>query len=80
MLNVDLIFFNLHHSKTQFFLGNINNVFGSENSPAPLSRGVSDAEPKKNAALRSANQVCADVQISRSAEIWSGVRTLNNYV
>ena len=75
---VHLIFFELHHSGTQLFLGNVDSFFRHENSPAPFSGRVSTPKaicfrftqrPQKNSQ-------CADVVFNSTKEAVS-VRTLN---
>ena len=56
-------------------LATARDSYRKKESPVPFSGGVSDAEPPKLAVLSSANPVCADVKISRSAEIRCGVWT-----
>jgi hypothetical protein len=55
------IFFDLHHSDTQFSLKMLT-VFGPQKSPASFSRGASDVEPEIFAVSMSAKRVCADLK------------------
>ena len=56
--------FNLHHSGTQFFLGDEGTLFRPENSLAPFSGGFSDVGPKTNRCIKvRKTQVCADLKV-----------------
>ena len=66
---------NLHYSETHLLGGNIDNYFGPENLSAPISGWVSDVKSIL-AVSKSAEWVCADLKILRSAKSGGDVRTL----
>ena len=78
MCILNMIFFKLHHSGTQFFQGNVDTILDPEIRRI-FFRGFKRFRAQKRIffALSSANPVFADVKIFLSTKIRYGVRTSN---